>query len=185
MLCHVVWCACAHVLEQVITPHVPITVRLKPTPDRAQALNCLVTCHPSGNEFDNSALQLRHFSRTRGVITSCRYLEERYQECSKKEGVVVAMSVETLGVDLRTRTKQLEAKERSRRQKCEVILVYQENRVFQKSHMRTGIRKLSRTGLVPARAWGGQAVGIVPTERLKLRRQMAAAAGEKESVGRK
>ena len=185
MLCHVVWCACAHVLEQVITPHVPITVRLKPTPNRAQALNCLVTCHPSGNEFDNSALQLRHFSRTRGMITSCRYLEERYQECSKKEGVVVAMSVETLGVDLRTRTKLLEAKERSRRQKCEVILVYEENRIFQKSHMRTGMRKLSRTGLVPARAWGGQAVGIAPTERLKLGRQIAAAAGAKESVGRK
>ena len=151
----------------------PITVRLKPTPDRAQALNCLFNCHPSGNEFDSSALQLRHFSRTRGVITSCRYLEERYQESSKKEGVVVAMSVETPGVHLRTRTKQLEARERSRRKKCEVILVYQENRVYQKSHMRTGMRKLSRTGLVPARAWGGQAVGIALTERLKLRRQMA------------
>ena len=28
--------------------------------------------------------------------------------------------------------------------------------------------------LVPARVWGGQAVGIALTERLKLRRQMAA-----------
>ena len=65
------------------------------------------------------------------------------------------------------------------------ILVYQENRIFQKSHLRTGVRKLSRTGLVPARAWGGQTVGIAPAERLKLRRQIAAAAGWKESVGRK
>ena len=65
------------------------------------------------------------------------------------------------------------------------VLAYQENRVFQKSHMRIGMRKLSRTGLVPARAWGGQAVSIAPTEMLKLRRQMAAAAGAKESVGRK
>ena len=67
VMCHVVSCGvvcvCVHVLEQVMTPHVPITVRLKPTPDRAQALNCLVTCHPSGNEFDNSALQLS-FSKT-------------------------------------------------------------------------------------------------------------------------
>ena len=31
-------------------------------------------------------------------------------------------------------------------------------------------------------AWRGQAVGIAPTERLKLRRQMAAAAGKKGSV---
>ena len=80
----------------------------------------------------------------------------------------MATSVETLGVDLRTRTKQLEAKERSRRKKC-----------------RTGVRKLLRTGLFPARAWTGQAVGIAPTERLKLRRQMAAAAGAKELVGSK
>ena len=44
------------------------------------------------------------------------------------------------------------------------------------------MRKLLRTRLVPARAWRSQAVGITPTVRLKLRRQMAAAAGTKESV---
>ena len=37
--------------------------------------------------------------------------------------------------------------------------------------------------LVLARVWrGGQAVGIAPTERLNLRRQMAAATGKNESV---
>ena len=45
------------------------------------------------------------------------------------------------------------------------------------------MRKLLRTGLVPARLWRGQAVGIAPTQRLKLRMPMAAAAaGKKESV---
>ena len=44
------------------------------------------------------------------------------------------------------------------------------------------MRKLLRTCLVPARARGGQAVGMALTDRLKLRRQMAAAAGKKESV---
>ena len=44
------------------------------------------------------------------------------------------------------------------------------------------MRKLLRTDLVPARACRGQAVGIALTERLKLRMQMAAAAGKKESV---
>ena len=34
--------------------------------------------------------------------------------------------------------------------------------------------------LVPARVWGGQAVVMSPTDRLKLRRRMAAAAGKKE-----
>ena len=47
------------------------------------------------------------------------------------------------------------------------------------------MRKLLGTGLVPARAWGGQEVGIAPAERQTLRRQMpaaAAAAGKKGSV---
>ena len=48
--------------------------------------------------------------------------------------------------------------------------------------MGTGVRKMLRTGLVSARAWGGQAVGIALKERLKLSRHMAAAAGKKESV---
>ena len=48
--------------------------------------------------------------------------------------------------------------------------------------MRTGVWKLLRTDLVPARAWRGHAVGIALTERLELRRQMAAAAGKEESV---
>ena len=40
------------------------------------------------------------------AVTSCRYLEERFQECSKK-GVVLATGVGTLGVVLKTRAKQL------------------------------------------------------------------------------
>ena len=49
------------------------------------------------------------------ILVSCRYLEEQLRVYSKREGVVVAESVETLGVDLRTRTKQLGAKEKARR----------------------------------------------------------------------
>ena len=37
-------------------------------------------------------------------------------------------------------------------------------------------------GLVFARVWGGPSVGIAPTDRLKSRRQMEAAAGKKESA---
>ena len=40
------------------------------------------------------------------------------------------------------------------------ILVYQLNRIFRKSHVRTGVRKLSRTGLIPARAWGGKQLAL-------------------------
>ena len=41
---------------------------------------------------------------------------------------------------------------------------------------------MTEDGPGPARVWRGQVVGIAPTERLKLRRQMAAAASKKESV---
>ena len=104
-----------------------------------------------------------------------------FRNGAKKGGVVLASSVETLGVDLRTRPKQVGDKARGTQ--CDVgFSVIGENRVFQKNYMRTGMRKLLRTGLVLARAWEGQAVGIAPTDRLKLRREMAAAAGKKESV---
>ena len=36
--------------------------------------------------------------------------------------------------------------------------------------------------MVPARMWGVHAVGIAPTERLTLRRQLAAAAAGKKST---
>ena len=103
------------------------------------------------------------------VIASCRYLKERFQECSIREGVVVATSVETLGEDLRTKTKQLGVKERLRRKKCDVrLFAHQENIIFQKSYMSIGMRKLLRTGLVPARAWRCQPVGMAPTEKAQV-----------------
>ena len=64
------------------------------------------------------------------------------------------MSVETLGVDLRTRTTHLAAKEKARRKKCDVIFsLITKIPVFQKIYMRTGVRKLLTAGLVPARGW--------------------------------
>ena len=39
-----------------------------------------------------------------------------------------------------------------------------------------------RAGMTPARTWGAHAVGMSPTERLKLVRQMAAAAGKKSTT---
>ena len=67
------------------------------------------------------------------MIASCRYLEEELRECSEK-GVVVAESVATLGVDLRTQTKQLGAKEKARRQTCDVrFSLIEKNRVLQKT----------------------------------------------------
>ena len=45
--------------------------------------------------------------------------------------------------------------------------------------MKVGVKKFLRAGMVPARTWRVHAVGMAPTERCKLRRQMAAAAGKR------
>ena len=48
--------------------------------------------------------------------------------------------------------------------------------------MKVGVKNLIRAGVVPARTWRVHAVGLTPTERLELRRQMAAAAGKKSTT---
>ena len=64
----------------------------------------------------------------------------RFQKCSEKERVVLATSVETLGADLRTRTKQLGGKEKTRRKKWDArFSLIRKNRVFQINYMRTGV----------------------------------------------
>ena len=89
----------------------------------------------------------------------------------------MADSVETLGVDLRTRVRRLGAKEKARRKKYKVrFSLVKKNKVFERSYMKVGVKKLLRAGMVPARTRRVHAVGVVPTDRFKLRRQMAAAA---------
>ena len=48
--------------------------------------------------------------------------------------------------------------------------------------MKVCVEKLLRAGMMPARTWRAHAVGMSPTERLKWRRQMAAAAGRKSTT---
>ena len=57
--------------------------------------------------------------------------------------------------------------------------IVKKNKAFRKNYMKVEVKKLLRAGTLPARTWGAHAVGMSPTERLKLRRQMAAAAGKK------
>ena len=58
---------------------------------------------------------------------------------AKEEGVTMADSVETLGVDLRTRVKRLGAKEKARRKKCRVrFSLINKNEAHQRSYMKVG-----------------------------------------------
>ena len=54
--------------------------------------------------------------------------------------------------------------------------------MFAEQYFRQGTKKLSKLGLVPAKVWGHMAFGLNPTERLKLRRQIAQVAGKKRST---
>ena len=115
------------------------------------------------------------------VIASCGFLEDELRQFSREEGVTLADSVGTLGVDLRTRVQRLGAKEKARRKKCNVrFSVIKKSKAFRKNYMKVGVKKLSRAGVMPARTWGAHAVEMFQTERLKLRGQMAAAPGKKE-----
>ena len=81
--------------------------------------------------------------------------------------------------DLGTRVRRLGAKEKARRKKCKRrFSLIKKNKAFQKNYMKVGVKKLLPAGMMPARTW----VGMASTERLKLRRQMAAAAGEKSTT---
>ena len=83
------------------------------------------------------------------MIASCGQLEDELLQCSKG-GVTMADGVETLGVDLRTIVKHLRS---ARRKKCKVRLsrIKKKNEAFQKSHIKVGVKKLSRARTVPAR----------------------------------
>ena len=56
------------------------------------------------------------------------------------------------------------------------------NEAFRKNYLKVGVKKLLRAGMMPPRTWGAHAVEMSPTERLNLRRQMAAAAGKKSTT---
>ena len=54
------------------------------------------------------------------MIAQCGFLENELRQFSREEGVTPADSVETLGVDFRTRLKSVGAKEKARKKKCSV-----------------------------------------------------------------
>ena len=81
------------------------------------------------------------------------------RQFSREEGVTLADSVETLGVNLRKRVKRLGAKEKARRKKCKVrFSLIKKNKALQKSYMKVRVKKLLCVGMIPARAWGVHAV---------------------------
>ena len=54
------------------------------------------------------------------MIASCGFLEDELRQFSREEGVTMADSVDSLGVDLRTRVKKLGAKEKASNGEVEI-----------------------------------------------------------------
>ena len=54
------------------------------------------------------------------MIASCGFLEKKLRQFSRVEGVTLADSVGTLGVDPRTKVQRLGEKVKARRKKCNV-----------------------------------------------------------------
>ena len=81
------------------------------------------------------------------MIASCGFLEDELRQCSKDEGVTMADSVETLGVDLRTGVKKLGVKEKARRKKCKVrFSLIKKRKTFQKRYMKVGVKNDASCG---------------------------------------
>ena len=73
------------------------------------------------------------------MIASCGFLENELSQFSKEEGITLADSVETLGVDLRTRIKRLGAKEKAGRKKGKVrFSIIKKNKALRKNYMKVG-----------------------------------------------
>ena len=88
------------------------------------------------------------------MIASCGFLENELSQFSKEEGVTLADSAETLGVDLRTTVKRLGAKEKTRRKKCKVrFSIIKKSKALRKNYMKVGVNKLLRAGMTPTRTW--------------------------------
>ena len=80
------------------------------------------------------------------IIASCGFLEEELRQCSK-EGVTMADSVETLGVDLRTGVKRLGVKEKAKRKKCKMrFSLIKKNKAFQMNYMKMGSQEVATSG---------------------------------------
>ena len=66
----------------------------------------------------------------------------------------MANSVETIGVNLRSRVRRLGVKDNARRKKCHMIFsLIKKNKAFQKNYMQMEVNKLLRACMVPARTW--------------------------------
>ena len=98
-----------------------------------------------------SYFQLMRIERKEQDDRVCGFLEEELRQCSKEQGVTIADSGNA-GSRLENKTQEVGSKKKqARRKKCKLRF---KNKAFQKNHIKVGVRKLLRAGMVPAsRTW--------------------------------
>ena len=141
-------------------------------------------CKEGSEEAENGEEKGMKLSITEGVhegkskaITSCNYLEEKVPGMQQERRSCFGNECSNTGRGLENENRAVGAKEKARWKKCDVrFSLIRKIGSFRKNSMRTVVRKLLRRG--EDKLWA-----LRPTERLKWRRQMAAAAaGKKGSV---
>ena len=101
-------------------------------------------------------------------------------EYCNREGIGLAGIVQYLGIDFRKRFKNLRRMRKGERRKCKQrTSIIKKTNVFAHNYIIEGTRKGLEMGVVPGRAWSGNALGLPLSQELALRRQLASAAGNK------
>ena len=102
------------------------------------------------------------------MIASCGFLENDLRQFSREEGVTLADSMETLGVDLRTRVKWFGAKENAEEDVQSEILAHQEEQSLPKELHESGGQEVATCGYDASKGLGNPSSGDVSHGEVKI-----------------
>ena len=111
------------------------------------------------------------------MIASCGFLENELRQFSREEGVTMADSMETLGVDLRRRIKKLGAEEQARRQV--EILDYQEESFSTELH-ESGSQECATSGHDASKNLESTCSGFGPYRKIEIEKADGSSSRQKE-----
>ena len=114
------------------------------------------------------------------IIASCGFLENDLCQFSREEGVTLAHSVQTLGVDLRTRVKRLGAKEKTEGEVQREVLNHKEEQSISKELHESGGQEVVMRGYDASKDLGSPCGGDVSHGEVKIKEANGGCCGLKE-----
>ena len=101
-------------------------------------------------------------------------------EYCNREGICLTGIVRYFGIDFRKRFRNLGRMRMEKGVKCNRrTSIIKKTNVFAHKYIIEGTREGLEMGVVPGRAWSGNALGLPLSQELAVRRQLASAAGNK------